>query len=535
MNPTTSTSSSPGHGFIPAYKALPTALARHQLLQSLVQQLSSEDCHTVSDLIYARLHVDILGRLPLELAAEIASCLPPWDIFRYRSVSKRWNELLSSPAACSSSFYSYFPQPQQSLPFDTSKPDWSRQFRQLTKRRLALVTGRPYSLSFFPQRGCQTGGKKSLVSYHDGMIAHDPDSRTIRLLSVVDGPIATYQTVNRESFYKTALSCTAVAAVTIEGYCHVWNYKTGDEGSFRLPSRALRLVLDEDAVAVQLEFPSKSTVIITWDLRSRQAREIKHASRILHMFLSARDSSLVLVHTEDETPQNCNVDKDILSVVGTRYLLKGAVPTLQDVTTYFRLSLKGPKIFNDVVNVFGNNDRCVLAFSQCLPDVMPQAGDERKRYRLVVLNPRKYQHKKQQKQHPSRPSPNAAAATCPDVIYCGDLFEDFTFFYYLPNASAVGTTLDQSEIEEIRRDEYIEVGLSEPPVENYLKGGDDRFIIRMNERGFYVWCFDEDITLYQEVEGYRSSRKRRAEERARRRERGASAGEGSAVEGGEEE
>ncbi|EQL33541.1 hypothetical protein BDFG_04470 [Blastomyces dermatitidis ATCC 26199] len=527
--------------------ALPTTHTHRQLLQSLVQQLSNEDCHIVSSLIHARLHVDILGCLPLELAAGIASYLAPWDIFRYRSVSKRWNEVLSSPSVCSSSFYTYFPEQQQLLLFDTSNPDWPCQFRQVTKRRLALVTGRPYSKSVFPHKKhkAQTRASTHLVSYHDGMVAHDLGARKIRLLSVVDGPIAAYQTENRECFLEVALSCTAVAAVTIEGYCHVWNYKTEDEGSFRLPSKAIRLVLDEDAVAVQVGI--HPTVIITWDLRSRQSREIKHdASVLLHIFLSARDSSLVLVHStddEDGAPQNCNVDKDFSGIVGTRYLLQGAIPALQGVTTYLKLPPNEPKITHNTVNVFGNHDRCVIAFGQPVMDEDdscrrdPWVYDRRKRYILVILHPGKHQHK-QQLQLPRRPYttlyhdpipqfmgyslPTSAATTCPDVIYYRDDIDlGLTVANYLPGTSSTGATFAGSEIEDILTDEYVMAEKGSLLIDgNFFMGGDDRFLVIVDECGVHVWCFDEDIALYgEDVQGYRRIRKGRAEERTRRRER----------------
>ncbi|KLJ07344.1 hypothetical protein EMPG_17178 [Blastomyces silverae] len=525
MNPaSTSPSSCPSHDFIPAYKALPTTHARQQRLQSLVQQLSNEDCHIVSNLIHARLHVDILGCLPLELAAGIASYLAPWDIFRYRLVSKRWNEVLSSPSVCSSSFRTYFPpeREQLSLLFDTSNPDWSRRFRQVTKQRLALVTGRPYSMSLFPHKGrrLENMGIPCMVSYHDGMIAHDLDARTIGLLSVVDGPIATYQAENRERFHKVALSCTAVAAVTIQGYCHVWNYKTGDEGSFRLPSKAICLVLDEDAVAVQVGI--QPTVIITWDLRSRQAREIKHnTSLLLHIFLSARDSSLVLVHSaddEDGTPQNCNVDTEISGIVGTRYLLQGAVPALQDVTTYLKVPPNEPKIIRRGARAFRKYDRCVLAFAQFerdeddRSDGNPWAYGRRRKYELVIPHPGKHQHQQQQQQDPRRPYttlyhdlilqfmdyyfPSSAAHTCPDVLYYRDTVLGLTVANYQPGPTAAGATFAKSEIDD---DEYVKAGVSPLLRDNFFMDGDDRFLVIVNQYGVNVWCFDEDVALQSEV------------------------------------
>ncbi|OAX76929.1 hypothetical protein ACJ72_08778 [Emergomyces africanus] len=200
------------------YRALPTAAtaapARQQLFQSLVQHLSTEDCRILYNLIYAKFHVDILGCLPIELAAGIAAYLAPWDVFRYRSVSKRWNEILSSPLVCSSSFHAYFPDYQR---LDTNEPGWPRLFRQVSKRRLALVMGRPYSKSFFPY-SWDRWSKTQFLSYHDGMIAHVINNhRSIQVLSVVDGLIATYQTDNRNFFSIVALSGTAVAAATMGG------------------------------------------------------------------------------------------------------------------------------------------------------------------------------------------------------------------------------------------------------------------------------------------------------------------------------
>ncbi|OJD10897.1 hypothetical protein AJ78_08211 [Emergomyces pasteurianus Ep9510] len=521
-----------GDDFIQAYKDLPTADARHKLLQSLVQQLSIPDCHILHNSIYARLHVDILGCLPIELVAGIASYLPPWDVFRYRSVSKRWNEVLSSPFVCSSSFDAYFPDQEQ---LDVSGPYWPRRFHQVSKRRLALVTGRPYSKSLLlnghPWR-------VELISYHDGMIAHDLDHRrTIQVLSVVDGPIATYQTRNREVISKIALSRTALAVVTIRGYCHVFHYETGEEGSFRLPCQPHSLVVDEDAVA--LHVGTRPTTIITWDLQSRHAREIKNdSSSLLHMFLDGKDASLVLVHGADAdgTPMN---DKgktpppNFSGAVGTRYLLRGATAVLQDKITYFMLPPDEPQIPHDCMKAFNTYGRCVVTYGRRVghqdvgnPD--PWEYGEHRWYLLVIVHP-KYQpqHHHHSKIPPvviyrdpipqlmkARPD-TLVASQCPDVIhYYYSSSEKFNYAV----ANYLTATYASSEIDDISNDNEFVMGDTKPTNPEHIMGGDDRFFVITNELGIHVWCFDEDVALFQETSRYREIRRGGAEARARARE-----------------
>ncbi|KAK2798598.1 hypothetical protein FQN51_007618 [Onygenales sp. PD_10] len=498
--------------------------ARRQLLSALVPALSNEECHLVSSLLHARLHVDLLAQLPLELVAAVAVYLPPWDVFVCRRVSRRWNEVLSSPDVCRRCYSAYY----EDSPPISSSPDWPALFRRDMKRQLALFTGRPYSKLFIPY---SRSLELDVFACCDGRLVLQPSSYSIQLLSLLDGSSTTFQTENRETFYDVRLSQTAVAALTTNGYCHLWNFMSGEHGCFRLPSAHYQsdcFVIDQDFVAVcSLDTP---TTIIIWDLASKQAREIQRASQPVYLFLSAKHASLTVV---DLIPDNgvpvdeINPDGDIefSQIVGSTYSLSRPTPSLQHTTTYFKLPPSQPPVFTQfrLLENPSKRNTCVLALLQTWGRLDLYESQVPPFYIAFITH------------HPASNTqtthfyhdPLAAESDYvydelqhifrPDTVY--DTRRGRVYNYRDRNSR----TYEMSEIEtELANHPSVVLyfGFSDPDPaieDGDLFSDDDMFFGSLTKTGINAWCFDEEVTPVNEVAEYRMLRAARAVRRAEER------------------
>ncbi|PGH13596.1 hypothetical protein AJ79_03589 [Helicocarpus griseus UAMH5409] len=502
----------PVNAFLHAYRALPSSDARQQLLETLITQLNTEDCPLVNSLSYARLHVDFLDRLPTELAAEVASYLPLWDIFLYRSVSKRWKEVLSSPLVCSRSFYAYFYQH-----LDTLDPAWQIPFRRTAKCRRALLTGKPYSKAFIPI----DDENLEIIPHRDNNIVLRPSMETIQLFSLVDGPIATFQTENRESIDMAFISETAVAALTLTGYCYVWNYKSGQNGGFRLPSLGPfhdTVFLDEDVVVLW------SRTLIIWDLKSRQAREIKRDFRPMDIFLNAKEGLLVLIDLVDARGMLINghinrgplteSERDFSGIVGTRYLLQGTAPVLFDRITYFMAPPNQPTLWKGRADSYSTKDLCIVDIEQSTSkeDRDPCVESGRRRYMMFISHPQTLLRNPSIRIYRDLHSPPpfdsaiidvALVGACPDVMY---FYMDTGDIDILDYSGGTRTRSETWVIEQC-------MGATERGTSSH-SFGDSKFCGIRTEHGIHIWCFDEDIALANEVQDYRRIRSYTAQKRS---------------------
>nr|KMM68738.1 hypothetical protein CPAG_05062 [Coccidioides posadasii RMSCC 3488] len=269
---------------IDAFQAL-TAEARRNVCRTLVAEFSHAECHEVWDLIFNRFHFDVLENLPLELTARVAGYLEPSETFRLRQVSRRWNELFSTPAICASSFRSF--NSHQIL--NTSAAEWKQSYSRYAKCQLALRTGRPAGEALYSDISSDWSQcNDNTISYSDGMIAW-AKNQVILLLCLRSGRARYFNTANRH--------------VVVS--CQVWNHKSGKEGMLRLPSANYKVSLgyirhnflvDEDTIAVYL---AGSQSIIVWDLQTETSRQIYIGAEPFHIFLDAKGKTLTVMRLED--------------------------------------------------------------------------------------------------------------------------------------------------------------------------------------------------------------------------------------------
>ncbi|KAK2810397.1 hypothetical protein FQN50_002886 [Emmonsiellopsis sp. PD_5] len=494
--------------------------ARRQLLSSLIPSLSTEECQLVSSLIYSRLHVDILARLPLELVAAIAVYLPPWDVFVCRRVARRWNELLSSPEVCRRCYSAYY----EGNPSVSSSPDWPALFRRDMKRQLALVTGRPYSRLFIPYPHDHSLG---YVPCCDGRVVLRSSLYSVQLLSLFDGLSTTYHTDNRETVIGTGLSQTAVAALTANGYCHLWNFKSGEHGCFRLPSTHFYgFDIDQDFVAVSVG--NHGTTIIIWDLASKQAREIQRASRPICLFLSAKHASLTVVDlaTDSAVPVPPAGRLRFSQAVGSTYSLSGPTPTLQYTTTYFKLAPP----FTQLLFLLNHSkaNTCLLTLSKTRNRPAPDKSPPRKPFYIAFIT--HYPASNKQTTHfyhdplpveSGREYNDLPHIFRPDTVY--HTRRSRVYNYRDGNSRLCEMPEIESEIETDFEDSpsvESDFGVSDPDSameDGELFSDDGMFVGSLTETGINAWCFDEEVAPVHEVAEYRTLRAARAVQRAEER------------------
>jgi hypothetical protein len=99
---------------IAAFRQLQTNDERLTAIRALAQELTSHEWRQLQELAAARnFQTDIVGRLPVELVAEIFAHLDTSTAFWLQSVSTRWRRVLQSPQVLTNTlvpWYGYTPQ-----------------------------------------------------------------------------------------------------------------------------------------------------------------------------------------------------------------------------------------------------------------------------------------------------------------------------------------------------------------------------------------------------------------------------------------
>ncbi|KAK2771229.1 hypothetical protein FQN53_005125 [Emmonsiellopsis sp. PD_33] len=476
-----------------------------------VCELRDEGQHLVDNLSSDKLRVDFIARLPPELAIKIVTYLKPWDLFLFRSVSNRWNQFLSSPEVCSSSFRSYF----RDEALDTADPDWPRLFLKCAKRLLAGTTGRPYSKGFIKEPD-----NSGIVRYYDGKIVIPQPDGAIKLLWLADGRTASFHTESPGFVHYAAISQTAVAAITETGHCYVWNYKSGDKGITRLPNAdySSDLILVEDTIALCVG--SKSTTLITWNPRSKHPTEIQLPCRPVHILANPEKKTLVVMHVVDEVGIPILPEGYFSGIVGTEYFIHDILAP-HNKATYFMPPLDRPNSY--LCWNLSTQGMCIL---QLQPEVEAEE-DESEEYVSYVLFVSHHQdgsarlYREVISEISNKKFDSDCWETCSlsqDVILYS--FDDFVVVDY---EDAVSNTAEISEIERAMGGVFAPPELSEllslqsltrfiagDGVDKSIGFGDGTFFGLATSDGIYFWCFDEDIALADEIPEYRKIRSDRA-------------------------
>ncbi|KAF3901943.1 hypothetical protein ABW21_db0209065 [Orbilia brochopaga] len=116
---------------------------RSALLSSLFKLLSVSEKLTIHKLLVkGGFYFDAFGKLPTEVALQIAEDLPPRDIFSLRRVSKQWKRVLSSTSLARTMIRKHYSDHKQVLKYSSYiESDPFRAFRNLVFRDYAIEHG----------------------------------------------------------------------------------------------------------------------------------------------------------------------------------------------------------------------------------------------------------------------------------------------------------------------------------------------------------------------------------------------------------
>ncbi|KAL5332994.1 hypothetical protein BJX70DRAFT_382321 [Aspergillus crustosus] len=233
-----------------------TGSARRAVYHQIIDELSPSEWRDVKNRINERsFRKDILGDLPLELAVHIIRYLNLDDMHLLRRVSRRWHDVLSSKSACSTVFRLY-----TGSPLVKDFAGWSR-------RRLRLEKGYP------PRRSQIDMPFLSGLSpdFSGGKYAYTTDGNTILVVfDLASGESQRFCTRHRHKFMKIRLSESIVAAITIRGYCHVWDLMTEKTDNIRLPNTDVSLFA-ASGFRIAMCFGSQ---VLHYDLRSQKTHTV---------------------------------------------------------------------------------------------------------------------------------------------------------------------------------------------------------------------------------------------------------------------
>ncbi|KAJ5935645.1 hypothetical protein N7466_005192 [Penicillium verhagenii] len=177
---------------------------------------------------------DILGKLPLEIVALIVEHLPLSDLFLLQTVSRQWRQVLSSPIIQNAAI-------RATIGSDMSISD----SKSVVQKRLRLERGKWFERAELISPLSQDHGgamRTRGVGYSHGIHAwlsgdsQRGDQRRvgISLLNLWTGRSDTILTENREALIELRISQFIIAALSMRGYCHVWDLQTQEHRSFRL-------------------------------------------------------------------------------------------------------------------------------------------------------------------------------------------------------------------------------------------------------------------------------------------------------------
>ncbi|KAF3387139.1 hypothetical protein F1880_000036 [Penicillium rolfsii] len=318
------------------YQNLPTS-SRQAVLRGILDQLPRDGWRLIK--AQADSHTfqyDILGKLPLELAALVAEYLPLNDIICLRRVSHRWQRVLSSPALCCAVVRKTLgknpwalssPGPEMDThatdtltsvltvssdtivsastvdPGQSTSSYSTASFTKIVKRRLRLEQGDPYKVTTIssPIEGLTVPGPeeeldlRAFVAYSDGYCAWlDPkeDQTSVGIMNLFNGERENFTTDNREKLCGLRFSIPFIAAISLRGYCYIWNIETLESLSFRVPSIHFKdILISGNKVLVQF-----ADFAVYWCFDTRVARTVKMKNeRVIALALHPSENQITTI------------------------------------------------------------------------------------------------------------------------------------------------------------------------------------------------------------------------------------------------
>ncbi|KAJ5128475.1 hypothetical protein N7448_002195 [Penicillium atrosanguineum] len=248
------------------FRVLPSS-SRRELYHGILGQLRRNEWRQIKERAdEITFSCDILGSLPIEIVSLVAAHMNLADLV----VSRRWKETLSSPAVQLSAIRSVMGHKSAAQIGDHSSPV------QLIKKRVRMERGQPTSKfklrSPFSEEYDEwmvSGGAgyfNDIYAWLDGSSGRT----SISLLNLRTGVRNQVTTENREKLSELNISEKLVAAISMRGYCHVWDLETLEHKAFRLPSRSYTRFLIS-GIQILIAFGDQ---LVHWGFHSETARTL---------------------------------------------------------------------------------------------------------------------------------------------------------------------------------------------------------------------------------------------------------------------
>ncbi|KAJ6124979.1 hypothetical protein N7471_012296 [Penicillium samsonianum] len=227
----------PTQPLLAGFMALRDNSSRRAVLSEILDNLNSYEIREVKSRFETMtFQCDLLDKLPIELVAMLAEYLNLADLIFLRRVSKRWRELLSSTIVVTTAVRYHMGK-------NAIKPDFTpADFDALIKKRIRVERGMPAVVATIPNSlslDFESEPNRDGISCLNGVCAwieESTDRTTIFMVHLPTGKNRTLTTANREEFTHVQVSDTLVSAISVRGYCHVWNMAKEQYKSFRIPS-----------------------------------------------------------------------------------------------------------------------------------------------------------------------------------------------------------------------------------------------------------------------------------------------------------
>ncbi|CAG8908962.1 unnamed protein product [Penicillium egyptiacum] len=282
----------PTQPIIAGFMALRDSSSRRAVINGILDNLSPHEIREVKSRFETiTFHYDLLDKLPIELVAMLAKYLDLVDLVLLRKVSKRWCEVLSSTTVLTTAIRYYIGK-------SVIKPDCTlADFDTLIKKRIQVERGIPAVVATIPNDlppDFEGELNRDNISCFNGVCAWIEESRdrtTIFMVHLPTGQNRTLTTANREEFTHVQVSDSLVSAISIRGYCHVWNISKEQYKSFRIPSlQFVHYISIGSKIAL-----SYADSVVHFCFDSGVARSVKIGPFILFLSVHAKEDGFSVV------------------------------------------------------------------------------------------------------------------------------------------------------------------------------------------------------------------------------------------------
>ncbi|KAJ5806985.1 hypothetical protein N7474_010577 [Penicillium riverlandense] len=277
---------------IASFSALSSNQARQAAYSGILDQLVLDEWREVKDRINPRIFQrDLVGSLPLEIVALIVEYWELVDIILFRRVSKRWQEVLSSSIVCRAAY-------RANTGTDVSSIHSPWQFTKLLEKRIRQERGRPIIGAHIKCAQVIPPNVASKAVFNDGVLAwieEETECASVAIINLWTGKQDRFMTENRDELLLIRVSKGFLAALTIQGYCHVWNLDSHEEKSFRLPSTDAHYHFLINGTKVVIGFES---YLVHWCFNSEVTRQVETGCKGQLVALHAPEDRITVASLE---------------------------------------------------------------------------------------------------------------------------------------------------------------------------------------------------------------------------------------------